>query len=122
MTRESVAINSRRLSGSTGPLTTWSSSVPATGSRNTSRPAEPTCGTPCTPFKIATATPNPTGRPDHDPDPEVTAMTLTINDTAMTSDRTAIEHDSAHSPLEPTRTPRPTELQADREIDMEAEP
>ena len=36
--------------------------------------------------------------------------------------RTAIEHDTAHSPLEPTRTPRPTELQAGREIDMEAEP
>ena len=36
--------------------------------------------------------------------------------------RTAIEHDTAHSPLEPTRTPRSTELQASREIDMEAEP
>ena len=36
--------------------------------------------------------------------------------------RTAIEHDTAHSPYEPTRTPRPTELQAGREIDMEAEP
>jgi hypothetical protein len=36
--------------------------------------------------------------------------------------RTAIEHDTAHSPLEPTRTPRSTELQAGKEIDMEAEP
>jgi hypothetical protein len=36
--------------------------------------------------------------------------------------RTAIEHDTAHSPLEPTRIPRSTELQAGREIDMEAEP
>ena len=36
--------------------------------------------------------------------------------------RTATEHDTAHSPLETTRTPRPTELQAGREIDMEAEP
>jgi hypothetical protein len=36
--------------------------------------------------------------------------------------RTANEHDIAHSPLEPTRTPRPTELQAGIEIDMEAEP
>jgi hypothetical protein len=35
---ESVAINSRRPSGSTRSLTTWSSSVPATGSRSTSRP------------------------------------------------------------------------------------
>src|SRR3984893_16624918 len=30
--------------------------------------------------------------------------------------RAAIEHDTAHSPLEPTRTPRSTELQASREI------
>ena len=36
--------------------------------------------------------------------------------------RTAIDHDTAHNPPEPTRTPRPTELQADREIDIEAEP
>ena len=36
--------------------------------------------------------------------------------------RTAIEHDTAHSPLEPTRTSRSTELQVGREIDMEAEP
>jgi len=35
--------------------------------------------------------------------------------------RTAIEHDTVHSPLE-TRTPRSPELQAGREIDMEAEP
>ena len=33
--------------------------------------------------------PNPTWKPNHDPDPEVTAMTLAINDTAMTSDQTA---------------------------------
>ena len=32
------------------------SSVPATGSRSTSRPPGPTCGTPCTPAKTATAT------------------------------------------------------------------
>ena len=88
MTSESVAINSRRASGSTRPLTTWSSSVPATGSRSTSRPPGPTCGTPCTPAKTATATPSPTWKPNHDPDPEVTAMTLTINDTTMTSDQT----------------------------------
>jgi hypothetical protein len=36
--------------------------------------------------------------------------------------RTATEHDTAHIRLEPTRTFRPTELQAGREIDMEAEP
>jgi hypothetical protein len=36
--------------------------------------------------------------------------------------RTAIDHDIAHGPLEPNQTFRPTELQAGREIDMEAEP
>ena len=36
--------------------------------------------------------------------------------------RTATEHDTAFSPLESTRTPHPTEVQAGREIDMEAEP
>ena len=36
--------------------------------------------------------------------------------------RTAIEHDTASRPPEPTRTPRSPELQADREIEMEAEP
>jgi hypothetical protein len=35
--------------------------------------------------------------------------------------RTAVEHDTAHSPLE-TQTLRSRELQAGREIDMEAEP
>jgi hypothetical protein len=34
-------------------------------------------------------TPSPILKPNHDPDPEVTAMSLSINDTAMTSDRTA---------------------------------
>jgi hypothetical protein len=33
-----------------------------------------------------TATPSPTWKPNHDPDPEVTAMSLTITDTTMTSD------------------------------------
>jgi hypothetical protein len=36
--------------------------------------------------------------------------------------RIATEHDTAPSPPEPTPTPRPTELQAGRQIDMEAEP
>ena len=36
--------------------------------------------------------------------------------------RTAVEHDTAYSPLEPTRTPYPIELQAGRDTDMEAEP
>ena len=36
--------------------------------------------------------------------------------------RTATEHDTTLSPLEPTRTLRRNELQAGREIDMEAEP
>ena len=36
--------------------------------------------------------------------------------------RTAIEHDTAYAPPEPTRTLRSPELQADRKIDMEAEP
>ena len=36
--------------------------------------------------------------------------------------RTAIERDTAYRPLEPTRTPRSPELQADRQIEMEAEP
>jgi hypothetical protein len=36
--------------------------------------------------------------------------------------RTALEHDTAHSPLEPTRTLRPPELQTGRDIDLEAEP
>ncbi len=49
---------------------------------------EPTCGTPCIPAKTATATSSSTWKPNHDPDPEVTAMTLTINDTTMTSDQT----------------------------------
>jgi hypothetical protein len=35
--------------------------------------------------------------------------------------RTAVEHDIAHGPLEPTRTPRFPEPQAGGEIDMEAE-
>jgi hypothetical protein len=33
--------------------------------------------------------PSPAWKPNRDPDPEVTAMTLTINDIAMTSDQTA---------------------------------
>ena len=36
--------------------------------------------------------------------------------------RTATERDTTHSPPELTSTPRPTELQTGREIDMEAEP
>jgi hypothetical protein len=36
--------------------------------------------------------------------------------------RTAIERGTAYRPLEPTRTLRSPELQADRQIDMEAEP
>ena len=36
--------------------------------------------------------------------------------------RTAIEHGTAYTPPEPTRTPRSPELQADMQIDMEAEP
>jgi hypothetical protein len=35
----------------------------------------------------APANRNPTWKPNHDPHPEVTAMTLTINDTTMTSDQ-----------------------------------
>ena len=41
-------------------------------------------------------TPNPTWKPNHDPDPEATAMTLTINDTTMTSDQTP--HTARHAP------------------------
>ena len=37
----------------------------------------------------APANQSPTWKPNHDPHPEVTAMTLTINDTTMTSDQTA---------------------------------
>ena len=36
--------------------------------------------------------------------------------------RNATEHDTAHTPPEPTRTRRSRELQAGREIDLEAEP
>jgi hypothetical protein len=36
--------------------------------------------------------------------------------------RTATERDTAHEPLEPTRTLRPPELQTGRDIDLEAEP
>ena len=36
--------------------------------------------------------------------------------------RTATEHDTAYKPPEPTRTLRPHELEAGRQIDMEAEP
>jgi hypothetical protein len=36
--------------------------------------------------------------------------------------RTAIEHDTTHTPPEPTRTPRASELRAGRQIEMEAEP
>jgi hypothetical protein len=36
--------------------------------------------------------------------------------------RAAIDHNTAHSPLEPTRTSHPAGLRAGREIDMEAEP
>ena len=72
MTSESVAINSRRASGSTRPPdyvvvvsgSDWvKEHFPAAG---------PTRGTPCTPAKTATATPSPTWKPNHDPDPEVT--------------------------------------------------
>ena len=51
---------------------------------------------PCTPAKTATAIPSPTLKPNHDPDPEVSAMTLTITDTTMTSDQTA--HTARHAP------------------------
>jgi hypothetical protein len=44
----------------------------------------------------ATATPSPTWKPNHDPDPEVIPMTLTINDTTMTSDQTA--HTARYAP------------------------
>ena len=43
------------------------------------------------PWKPATPTPanrTQTWKPNRDPDPEVTAMTLTISDTTMTSDQT----------------------------------
>ena len=36
--------------------------------------------------------------------------------------RTAIDRGTAYTPPEPTRTPRSPELQADMQIDMEAEP
>jgi hypothetical protein len=36
--------------------------------------------------------------------------------------RTATEHDTTHTPPEPTRTFRSPKFQADRAIDMEAEP
>ena len=88
MTSEGTAISSRRASGSTRPLTTWTLSVPATGSRSISRPPRPTCGTPAH-GEDRHRDPEPAWKPNHDPDPEVTAMTLTINDTTMTSDQTA---------------------------------
>ena len=42
--------------------------------------------------------PNPTWKPNHDRNPEVTAMTLTINDTTMTSDQTAHTARQARDP------------------------
>ena len=56
----------------------------------------PSCPRPCRPARSATANPSPTWKPNHDRDPEVTAMTLTINDTTMTSDQTA--HTARHAP------------------------
>jgi hypothetical protein len=36
--------------------------------------------------------------------------------------RMAVDRDTAYTPPEPTRTPRPPEPQAGRQIDLEAEP
>jgi hypothetical protein len=57
--------------------------------KNTSRPIGPISRTPCAPAMTLTTTPNPTWKPNHDRQPGVTAMTLTINDTTMTSDLSA---------------------------------
>ena len=45
------------------------------------------------------AIPSLTWKPNHDPHPEVTAMTLTINDATMTSDQTP--HTARHAPGRP---------------------
>src|SRR5271165_280880 len=47
----------------------------------------------------APANQNPTWKPNHDPDPKDTAMTLTINDTIMTSDQTG--HTARQAPGRP---------------------
>ena len=59
----------------------WSTSS-AAGSQVNHHPS-PSSSKPDTP-----ANQSPTWKPNHDPHPEVTAMTLTINDTTMTSDQT----------------------------------
>ena len=96
MTSESVAINSRRASGSTRPpdyvvvvsASDWvKEHFPAAGANLWD--ALPT-------GEDRHRDPSPAWKPNHDPDPEVTAMTLTINDTTMTSDQTA--HTARHAP------------------------
>ena len=77
--------------------------VPSTRSWSTSSAAGSPAGhrrSPSSWKPDAPANQNPTWKPNHDPDPEVTAMTLTINDTTMTSDQTA--HTARHAP-EPER-------------------
>jgi hypothetical protein len=89
VTRESVAISSRRPSGSTRSpdymdvvsASDWvKAHFPAAAAnlRDALRPGQD-----------RHRDPSPTWKPNHDPDPEVTAMTLTINETAMISDQTA---------------------------------
>lgn len=88
MTRESVAISSRRASGSTRSpdyvdvvsASDWGKAhFPATGTnlRDALRTGQ-----------YRHRDPSPDWKANHNPDPEVTAMTLTINETAMTSDQT----------------------------------
>jgi len=49
----------------------------------------------------APANPSPTWKPNHNPDPEGTAMSLTINDTSMTSNHTG--HTARQAPGRPHR-------------------
>ncbi len=65
--------------------------VPSTRSSSTSSAAGSQAGLRRWPSSWkpgAPANQSPTWKPNHDPDPEDTAMTLTINDTTMTSDQT----------------------------------
>jgi hypothetical protein len=86
VTRESVAVSSRRASGSTRPP----DYVDVVSASNWVKAHFPAAGANLRDaLRTGHRDPSPAWKPNHDPDPEVTAMALTINETAMTTDQTA---------------------------------
>ena len=86
--------------------------MPTSERPTSARSNGPAAACPKAPTAAATATPSPPARP-------AIASRLRAVEQAY---RTAIERGTAYTPPEPTRTPRSPELQADMQIDMEAEP